>query len=336
MDSLVRRIASLRGFVLVYAFISCFCQCLAGDEPPLATVRLENGAEITAPVLRQNEQGYVLDLGHDLLSIEKRNVLDFQITEKNDSLVETTDTDSLYHVGRLNTASIPKLVERYGDAVVTVTTPVGVGSGFLISRQGHMITNYHVIQETLEISATVFQKTELGYQRKQLSQVKILSVNPHRDLALLKIEDQELTRLDLPHVMISSESVSVGDVIFAIGNPLGLERSVSQGIVSSTTRTLGHLRFLQTDASVNPGNSGGPLFNQRGEVIGVACAGYAMFDGLAFGIPGSDLIDFLKHRDAYLFDRTQPQNGVKYLAPPYRSKTQEHHVESSRAKQPQS
>ena len=120
-----------------------------------------------------------------------------------------------------------------------------------------------------------------------------------------------------PVVIAEKSSVRVGNLVFAIGNPLGLERSVTQGIVSSTTRTLGHLRFIQTDASINPGNSGGPLFNSRGEVVGVVCAGYSFFSGLAFGIPATDLVDFLQNRDAFLFDPTQPQNGVKYFSPPF-------------------
>ena len=104
-----------------------------------------------------------------------------------------------------------------------------------------------------------------------------------------------------------------GDGIVAIGNPLGLERSVSRGVVSSTLRTLGNLRFIQTDASINPGNSGGPMFNERGEVVAVACAGFVSFDGLAFGIPIEDVRVFLDHQAAWLYDETQPQNGVTYL-----------------------
>jgi serine protease Do len=111
-------------------------------------------------------------------------------------------------------------------------------------------------------------------------------------------------------------------MVFAIGNPLGMERSVTQGIVSSTTRTIDQMRLIQTDAAINPGNSGGPIFNARGEVVAVACAGAAVFDGLAFGIPACDLIDFLEHRDSYLYDESQPQNGVTYLPPPFRPNAQ--------------
>ena len=113
------------------------------------------------------------------------------------------------------------------------------------------------------------------------------------------------------------DDLRVGDLVFAIGNPVGLERSVTQGIVSSTTRKIDQSRLIQTDAAINPGNSGGPIFNARGEVVAVACAGAAVFQGLAFGIPANELIDFLVHRDTYVYDESQPQNGVTYLQPPY-------------------
>ncbi len=286
----------------------------------VATVKLSSGAHVTAPVLRNNSDGVVLDLGYDVVAVPAREVVEVR---KEESANNDSQSYDVYTVGRQKRAPVTDLVDTYGDAVVTVTTPSGVGSGFLISRRGHFITNYHVIEETREVTVTVFQKTRYGYERQTLKNVKILSVNPHRDLALLQIEPEKMYELKLPHLMISDEEVDVGDSVFAIGNPLGLERSVTQGIVSSITRTLGHLRFMQTDAAVNPGNSGGPLFNLRGEVVGVACAGYSSFDGLAFGIPAVDLIDFLKHRDAYLFDSTQPQNGVKYLAPPYSPKSKQ-------------
>ncbi len=141
-----------------------------------------------------------------------------------------------------------------------------------------------------------------------------MALQPLRDIALLQLDPAELSgELPKPVVINDNDDLRVGDVVFAIGNPLGLERTVTQGIVSSTSRTIGHMRLIQTDAAINPGNSGGPLFNLRGEVVGIACAGATMFDGLAFGIPAADLIEFLIHRDAYLYDSSHPQNGVTYL-----------------------
>lgn len=285
----------------------------------LVTITLVGGARLTATLLRQNNDGIALDLGHDVITIPAQRVLDIRTPEKHSGLEK--QEHAFFRVGQLEVAPVPELVKRFGDAVVVVRTPSGLGSGFIISDQGHLITNYHVIERSTKVSVTLFQRGPEGYQKQQFKRVKVLATHPLRDLALMQIDVPEFEKARIHPVVIAEKTnVQVGDIVFTIGNPLGLERSVTQGIVSSTTRTLGHLRFFQTDASINSGNSGGPMFNSRGEVVGVVCAGFMFFDGLAFGIPASDLIDFLKNREAYLFDPTKPQNGVTYLPPPYRSK----------------
>ena len=114
--------------------------------------------------------------------------------------------------------------------------------------------------------------------------------------------------------------MNAGDGVFAVGNPLGLERSVSQGIVSTRSRNIEGQLYLQTDAAINPGNSGGPLFNLRGEVIGVTSlkARADMADNLGFAIPVSYVKDFLRNREAFSFDKTNPNTGYRYLDPPRR------------------
>lgn len=289
----------------------------SGVAGEIVTVKLAGGAQLTATLLQQTDDRVVLDLGHEVVTVDAKRVL--SINKPEQVAKGQTDDREFYTLGRLDEAPVPQLVKRFGDAVVTVSTPSGMGSGFIISDEGHLITNYHVVEKELKVIVTVFHKKKQSYEKKQLKRVKILALNPLRDLALLQLDIEELGDFQLKHTVIAEKpSVRVGDLVFAIGNPLGLERTVTQGIVSSTTRTLGHLRFIQTDASINPGNSGGPMFNARGEVVGVVCAGYSFFSGLAFGIPASDLIDFLKNRDAFLFDPTQPQNGVKYFQPPFR------------------
>ena len=283
----------------------------------MVTVCLSSGARITATLLRRNAEGIVLDLGHDVVTIGAGQVL--SITRPQAEADTGPHEQGLYTLGRLEVAPVAELVKRYGDAVVVVKTPSGVGSGFIISPQGHLITNYHVIEPNVDASVTLFQRTQAGYQKHLFKRVRILAVHPLRDLALLQIDPQQLEQVIVTPVIIARQAaLRVGEAVFTIGNPLGLERSVTQGIVSSTTRTMGHLRFIQTDASINPGNSGGPMFNIRGEIVGVVCAGFVLFDGLAFGIPATDLIDFLEHRDAFLFDPAQPLNGAVYLPPPYR------------------
>jgi serine protease Do len=283
------------------------------------TVTLVGGAKVSATLLRENNEGVVLDLGYEVLHVPRRRVLDVARDEAAHQ-VESSREHDVFRTGRLEPADVPQLVKRHGDAVLVIKSPGGMGSGFIISKQGHLITNYHVVEGQTKIQITLFRHTSQGYERQELKKVRILALHPLRDLALLQLDLEEYSGpLPEPLVINDRDDVGVGDLVFAIGSPLGLERSVTQGIVSSATRTMGHLRLIQTDASINPGNSGGPMFNARGEVVGVVCAGATFFDGLAFGIPADDLVDFLKHRESYLYDASQPLNGVTYLEPPFTS-----------------
>ncbi len=301
--------------LLIAAFILVLS--VNAEEKKRATATLENGSVITGTVLREKNEGVVFDLGYDAIHVPKKKILDMKFGDAGDVKSKTKQED-IYSVGRLKPEAVKTLVDRHGDSVVMVKTVSGLGSGFFISEKGHIITNYHVVEREKQITVHVYNKTAAGYEKKEFKKVRIIALQPVRDLALLKIDESELKDFKIkPTVLSNDKEFGVGNLIFAVGNPLGLERSVSQGIVSSTTRAIGYLRFIQTDAAINPGNSGGPLFNNRGEVVGVACAGSTAFDGLAFGIPVTDLIDFLKNRETYLYDPSMPQNGVKYLKPPH-------------------
>lgn len=286
-----------------------------------ATVTLVGGTKISGPLLRQNEEGVVLDLGFDVLHLPAKRVLNVDKSSGGAAVApaSTTVDRQLYTTGRLEAAEVPELVRRHGDAVVMVKNAAGRGSGFLISRQGHLITNYHVVEGNSRVQVELFRRTPQGYEKHDLKRIKIIALHPLRDIALLQLDLEELKgESPAPLVICDHDDVRVGDLIFAVGSPLGLERTVTQGIVSSTSRRIGNLRMIQTDAAINPGNSGGPLFNARGEVIGIVCAGATMFDGLAFGVPACELLDFLVHRDTFLYDPAQPLNGVTYLQPPFR------------------
>ncbi len=304
----------------------------------MVTVTLVGGGRVTAPLLRQSDEGVVLDLGHDVLQLPAKRVLDLSRDDgATDEPAKASIDRGLFRTGRLEAREVPALVKRFGEAVVMVRTPGGLGTGFLTSREGHIVTNFHVVEKETQLRVTMFREVAgkraggtaakgaaaggqaAGFEKIEFRKVKIIALQPLRDLALLQVDADEIDgRLPEPVVINDRNDLRVGDMVFAIGNPLGMERSVTQGIVSSTTRTIDTVRLIQTDAAINPGNSGGPIFNARGEVVAVACAGASIFDGLAFGIPSSDLVDFLVHRDTYLFDETQPQNGVTYLPPPYR------------------
>ena len=319
----VARFALARRIVIaVVSFVAGGSGAGASHGGETATVTLVGGTKIQAPLLRRNEEGVVLDLGYDVLHVPAKRILNVDESTPAAAAqpVSTTVDRRLYTTGRLAAADVPELVRRHGDAVVMVKNAAGRGSGFLISRQGHVITNYHVVEGNSRVQIELFRRTPQGYEKHDLKRIKIIALQPLRDIALLQLDLEELKgEPPAPLVISGDDDLHVGDLIFAVGSPLGLERTVTQGIVSSTSRRIGNLRMIQTDAAINPGNSGGPLFNARGEVIGIVCAGATMFDGLAFGVPACELLDFLEHRDTYLYDPAQPLNGVTYLQPPFRA-----------------
>ena len=174
-------------------------------------------------------------------------------------------------------------------------------------------------------TVNVHHQTPDGVEKKVFEEVEIIAVNPYVDLALIKIDEEELEDFELTRVYFGDiEELEVGETVFAVGAPLGMERSVSEGIVSIKNRAQNGIVYVQTTAAVNPGNSGGPLFNTKGEVIGVNTWGYLFSEGLNFSIP----IDFVKHfvdnRDAFAFDRNNPNSGYRYLQPPGRSDEDPH------------
>ncbi|MGB3940233.1 MAG: trypsin-like peptidase domain-containing protein [Candidatus Manganitrophaceae bacterium] len=153
-----------------------------------------------------------------------------------------------------------------------------LGSGFIISKGGYILTNHHVIAEADKITIKLSDRREFVGT--------IIGKDPKTDLAVIRIPSQA----DLPVALLGdSGRIQVGEWAIAIGNPFGLDRTVTVGVISATGRTdLGltdRENFLQTDASINFGNSGGPLLNARGEVIGISTAIVATGQGIGFAIP---------------------------------------------------
>ncbi len=155
-----------------------------------------------------------------------------------------------------------------------------LGSGFVIDKEGFIITNNHVVEGADEIKVKFSDGKEF--------KAKVIGRDKKTDLALIKISSffREMPTLTLG----DSENMRVGDWVLAVGNPFGLEHTVTQGIISATGRVIGagpYDNFIQTDAPINPGNSGGPLVNVRGEVIGINTAIVSSGQGIGFAIPSS-------------------------------------------------
>jgi serine protease Do len=160
------------------------------------------------------------------------------------------------------------------------STPVrGIGSGFIISQNGYILTNAHVVANATKVTVTLTDRREF--------QAKVIGVDQRSDIAVIKIDAQG----QLPVVAVgNSDTLQPGQWVLAIGSPFGFENTVTAGIVSATARALsnGYVPFIQTDVAVNPGNSGGPLFNLQGQVVGINSEIYSQtgaYEGISFAIP---------------------------------------------------
>ena len=157
--------------------------------------------------------------------------------------------------------------------------PAGRGSGFVIASDGYILTNNHVVDGATRVGVRLDDGREMD--------AKVVGRDPQTDLALLKVEATSLPVIPLG----DSAALKVGEPVMAVGNPFGLEQTVTTGIVSATGRVIGegpYDDFIQTDASINPGNSGGPLINARGEAVGMNTAivsGSGGSVGIGFAVP---------------------------------------------------
>ena len=226
--------------------------------------------------------------------------------------------------------TVKNIAEQCGDAVVRIATEVtrssyspfyndpffrdffgspqprtetGLGSGFLFRDDGYILTNNHVVEgaDTINVYLT---SSEEPYE------ATVIGRAPELDLAVIKIEGE-----GFPYLLLGdSDQASVGDWVVAIGNPYGLDHTVTVGVISAKGRPLtiegtAYQNLLQTDAAINPGNSGGPMLNLRGEVIGINTAINASAQGIGFAIPSSTVLDVLGELESGI-ERVRPWIGI--------------------------
>ena len=298
------------------------------------TIQLKDKVTLNAQIITEKRDRIFVDLGYTILEIPRSQVVkifkgEMLSPQKN---VESTPaagmaaapSSTASHSEGYRTALLPppvkdvrELVNLLGEAVVQVRTPAALGSGFFINEDGFLITNFHVIEGETEISIEVYHQTNGQLERKVYKNVRIVSINKFQDMALLRIVDKEAPKFK--YVLLGdADNLAVGENVFAIGSPLGLERTVTQGIVSTKTREMGGELYLQTSTQINPGNSGGPLFNMRGEAVGITNMKITFGEGLGFAIPVGAVKFFLDHRDAFAYSSDNPGNPYRYLPPPSR------------------
>jgi len=303
------------------------------------TIQLKDKAAVVGTILAVKSDQVAVDVGYTVLVIPRSQIV--KITrgdttpavgaktthggKKASSTSGFTDvpppTASFYRapIKAATSRSVRELVNEIGEAVVQVGTPSGLGSGFFLNEDGFLITNFHVIEGETQITVEVYHQHDGQLDRKTHKQVRIIALNKFADLALLKVDDKDAPKFkSVP--LGSADALAVGETVFAIGSPLGLERTVTEGILSTKTREMGGQLYLQTTAQINPGNSGGPLFNLSGEVIGVTNMKVSSGEGLGFAIPVEYVKFFLDHRDAFAYSLGNPGTPYRYLEPPSRTR----------------
>ncbi|HKW14933.1 MAG TPA: trypsin-like peptidase domain-containing protein [Candidatus Krumholzibacteria bacterium] len=204
---------------------------------------------------------------------------------------DTSDADDLELLDAYSRAVIG-VVERLTPSVVSVRVTAengrggvgqGAGSGFVIAPDGFVVTNHHVVEKASAVTVVFTDGRELS--------ARVVGMDPATDLALLRVPEGGLVPVEIGR----SEHLRAGQLVIAIGNPLGFQSSVSTGVVSALGRNLrgqsGRLieNIIQTDVALNPGNSGGPLVDSRGRVVGVNTAMIRMAQGLCFAIPSATM-----------------------------------------------
>ena len=316
---------------------------LGGGLPAMSEViQLRDKATVSGKILAEKKDQVVVDIGYTVLTIPRNQVAKIvpddagpppgttktrppgksaAVPAKPPSAPVPNTEGELFQGPRTTATerSVRELVNQLGEAVVQVRTPGGLGSGFILNEEGYLITNFHVIEGETQISIEVYHTKGGQLDRRVYKQVRIVAMNKFQDLALLKIDDRDAPKFSrVP--LAEADTLAQGERVFAIGSPLGLERTVTEGIVSTKTRLIQGELYLQTTAQINPGNSGGPLFNMRGEVVGVTNMKLVFGEGLGFAIPVEAVRYFLKHRDAFAYDNDNPSTPYRYLEPPSRLK----------------
>ncbi len=305
------------------------------------TLQLKDKASITGQILAEKRDQVAIDIGYTVMVVPRSDITKISRVEPSlsasgkatalhepnarpdalDDLAGAEAKSGLYSVAAapLPARSVRELVNELGEAVVQVRTPSGLGSGFIINKDGYLLSNFHVIEGETQISVEVYHVADGALERKSYKDVRIVAINKFGDMALLKIEDKDAPKFKSV-LLGNSDAMAVGEGVFAIGSPLGLERTVTEGILSTKTRQMAGELYLQTTAQINPGNSGGPLFNLRGEVVGITNMKITFGEGLGFAIPIESAKYFLEHREAFTYATDNPNNPYRYLEPPSRTR----------------
>ncbi|MBY0578475.1 MAG: DegQ family serine endoprotease [Burkholderiales bacterium] len=256
--------------LVCFALSLALLGCSSGKESPQVQLPQQSTQSAQAPgVLLPDFSSLVAREGAAVVNISTTRIV--HDSESDPSSQDSPDNDPFYDFFHRFMPNPPQMPHEYQSK--------SLGSGFIISHDGYILTNAHVIDDSDEVTVKLTDKREF--------RAKVIGSDKRADIALIKIKAK-----DLPIVPIGDPStLKVGEWVLAIGSPFGFDNSVTAGIVSAKGRSLpdeNYVPFIQTDVPINPGNSGGPLFNMKGEVVGINSQIYSRtggYMGLSFAIP---------------------------------------------------
>jgi len=226
-----------------------------------------------------------VSLAGSIISLQEKLQQNQNYTKSLFSKIEDTILDYDVKIGELNqqvsdlsveSESFSLIISDVIDSVVSIYTDVSQGSGAIISSDGYVITNYHVMQGAKKAGILAYSGDTYG--------IKLIGYNENSDIAVLKIISNEtFDYLEFG----DSNSLKAGQKVVALGNPAGLSFTATEGIISNPLRLIDGKTFIQTDVTINPGNSGGPLINSKGEITGIVEFKVFNYEGLGFAIPSN-------------------------------------------------
>jgi S1-C subfamily serine protease len=205
-----------------------------------------------------------------------------QVSQSSEQSLSEVKSDLQKEIANIEVSNtdFSKIAQQSLPSVVSVLTDIGQGSGAIITEDGQIVTNYHVISGSQKINVVTYSH--------DIYRVDVIGYDEDIDIALLKIRGNETFR-ELSFA--DSDKVKVGESVVALGNPYGLDFTVTQGIISARRRASNNLEYLQIDVAINPGNSGGPIIDSTGKIVGLANFRIQGGEGLGFALPSNTVVD---------------------------------------------
>ena len=298
--------------------------------------RLQGGGEIVGELVKETPAEVFVDIGPSIISFPTGDVLNRQpLSEIKETAPESRaglgtgsydeETGSLVFRSRQDTGEVLSqqgILEEVKRSVVLVSNPGGLGTGWIIDNDGRLVTNRHVTGDNLYQTVTLFVKRGDQWEKERIENCEVEAYSTLLDIAIVQLDMEQVREKGIqiePLPVAEAGALEAGDVVYAIGNPgmgrMVLDHTISEGIVSSLSRNFNDVLYLQTTAPVNPGNSGGPLVNRRGEVVGLVTLKAMFQEGVAFALPVFYIHHFIRHSNAFAISETTQPDGFRYHRP---------------------